>query len=207
MAIWKQIPTRAAGSDRRSAVFLDRDGVIIRDQGYLSDPDGVEVLPGVAEAMIRAKDHGFLLIGVSNQSGIGRGYFGLADFEAVMVRVERELAAQGTAFDGFYYCPHSPEENCDCRKPRQDMLSEAAAGVEWDRRRSWVVGDKISDVEFGQRAGFGSILVRSGYGDEVAGEVTRSWGSSGRVLIADDLRSAIEMIVRRDAAASEGGDR
>ena len=197
MAVWKQCSSSDAEHEG-PALFLDRDGVVIVDRGYLSDRDQVELLPGVAETMRAAADAGYLLIGVSNQSGLGRGLFTVGDLDRVMVRLDQLLAREGTGFDGFYYCPHVPQNGCRCRKPATGLLDEAAESCRWDPTLSWVVGDKISDVALGQKGGLGSVLVRTGYGVDHEDEVRRLWKGNSRVIVADDLAAAFNAILQID---------
>ena len=197
MTVWKRCSSSDPGNEG-PALFLDRDGVVIVDRGYLSDPDQVELLPGVAETMRAAADDGYLLIGVSNQSGLGRGLFTAGDLGRVMARLDQLLAREGTGFNGFYYCPHIPQKGCRCRKPATGLFDEAAESCRWDPTRSWVVGDKISDVAFGQKGGVGSVLVRTGYGAEHEDEVGRLWKGNPRVLVADDLAAAFCAIRQAD---------
>lgn len=193
MAVWKRCPS--SGLDHQGgALFLDRDGVVVIERDYLRDPDMVELVPGAAETMKSAAAAGFLIIGVSNQSGLGRGRFSQDDFSRVMERIEELLSAQGTGFDGFYYCPHAPQDGCSCRKPATGLLDEAAETCRWDSRRSWVVGDKASDVELGRNGGMGAVLVRTGYGAEQEGVVVRLWKNDSRVLVAADLPAAFAAI-------------
>lgn len=194
MTLWKHRPL-AEDFPLRPALFLDRDGVIIADENYLADPDKVRLLPGVAPALRRARDAGFLLVGVSNQSGIGRGFFKEEDFQRVMLRLEELLAAQAVVFDSFHYCPHSPAEGCNCRKPLPGMLEEARALLPIDLSRSWMVGDKSSDVAFGRDANLGAALVRTGYGPAEEAKVAARWGKDPRVLVADDLAGVVERIL------------
>ncbi len=189
------VPEEMKAHAPQPVLFLDRDGVVIGDKDYLKDPAGVELLPGVAEAMVRARDAGYLLVGVSNQSGLGRGYFTTDDFDAVMTRIAGDLAAFGARFDAFFYCPHAPGQDCVCRKPSTGMLTEAAVFFEWDSARSWVIGDKTSDVGLGQNAGLGSILVRTGYGAAQEAKVRKLWPDAPRVHVADDLAAALDMIL------------
>ena len=193
MAVWKSCPPSAL-EHKGGALFLDRDGVVVVDRGYLSDPDQVELLPGVADTMIAATAAGYLLIGVSNQSGLGRGLFTPGDLERVMVRIDLLLEKAGTGFDGFYYCPHAPGDGCECRKPAAGLFEEAAKSCRWEPEGSWVVGDKSSDVAFGRNRGLGSVLVRTGYGADQEGEVKRQWADDPRVLFADDLAAAFAAI-------------
>lgn len=199
MAIWKKCPDRWL-NHRGPVLFLDRDGVVIDDRNYLSDPENVELVPGAAFAMGAARKSGYALLGVSNQSGLGRGLFGPGDFDAVMKKIEKLLSESGSEFDGFYYCPHAPDEKCICRKPGPGLLAEAAESCTWDPLRSWVVGDKASDVALGRDHGLGSVLVRTGYGKKSEDEVRARWEGDPRVLLADDLASAWVAI-----QATEGG--
>lgn len=196
MAVWGK-PTAAARAGAQPTLFLDRDGVVIRDRDYLAHPSGVEVLPGAAEAMIAARQAGFQIIGVSNQSGIGRGYFGLSQLDAVMKKLVADLGSAGAGWDGFYYCPHAPGARCACRKPLPGLLDEAAADFAWDPQLSWVVGDKASDVELGLAAGLGAVLVRTGYGANQESDVVARWSTTPRLLIADDLQQAVSAILAR----------
>lgn len=196
MPMWKWEPVLDP-AEGRPVLFLDRDGVIIRDRHYLSDPDLVELIPGVPEAMIKAREAGFLLVGVSNQSGIGRGRFTEADFVAVMTRLDEMQAATQAPFDGFFYCPHGPDQNCSCRKPLPGMLDECSQKCSWQAPGSWVIGDKMSDVQLGRRAGLGSALVRTGYGREQEEKVRAAHGNDPDVFVADDLNSAVHEILQR----------
>ncbi len=143
----------------KKAVFLDRDNTINEDPGYLHDPGDVVLKKGAGEAIRMLKDAGFLIIVVSNQSGVGRGYFGTDAVEAVNRRVAELLSAYGAEPHAFYYCPHTPEEDCVCRKPEIGLFLEAGRDFEIDTQGSYMVGDKMSDVEFGKKAGIRSILL------------------------------------------------
>jgi len=143
----------------RRAVFLDRDGTVIRDVGYPSDPDEVDLLPGSAEALRRLIDAGWSLVLVSNQSGIARGLVSEAEVEAVHRRTVELLASEGIHLDGTYRCPHGPDDGCDCRKPRPGMLHAAAGDLGLDLGASVMVGDKASDALAGLAAGCRGILL------------------------------------------------
>ena len=201
MTIWKAGTANPVAAPQQ-ALFLARDGVVIADENYLSDPQLVRLLPGVAQAMINARQEGFLLVGVSNQSGIGRGYFGEQDLHKVMLRLEQLLAVEGTGFDSFHYCPHAPTDGCDCRKPRPGLLNEAKKVQAIDLTQSWMVGDKASDVAFGRAAGMGGVLVRTGYGAAQEEAVRQRWPDDPLVLVAADLLGAVEKIL----ACSAGGN-
>lgn len=148
----------------RPAVFLDRDGTVIEDRHYLADPEGVALLPGAAEAVARLNRAGLPVILVTNQSGIGRGYFTEASFAAVQARLEAHLAARGARIDGVYHCPHGPEEGCECRKPSPGLFLRAAREHGLDLARSFLVGDRVRDVSPALALGATGILVRSGPG-------------------------------------------
>ena len=157
--------------DKRRAVFLDRDGTINVEKNYLHKIADFEFISGAQEAIKKLKDAGFLVIVVSNQSGIGRGYFDEQAVETLHQYVQSELAAYGTSIDAFYFCPHHPEKGlgsykvaCDCRKGNPGMLLQAAQEYEIDLQKSFMVGDKLADIEAGERAGCKSILVLTGYG-------------------------------------------
>ena len=135
------------------AIFLDRDNTIIIDKGYLKNPEEIEFIPGVLSALRSFQDAGFILVMVSNQSGIGRGYFTESEYEAVHARFVELLEANGIAFAGYYYCPHSPDDNCECRKPKPLMALKAANELNIDLSESYMIGDKDSDIEFGINSG------------------------------------------------------
>jgi histidinol-phosphate phosphatase family protein len=183
-----------ATGEPRPALFLDRDGCLIEERHYLADPAAVTLLPGVGDALRRARTAGYLLIAVSNQSGLGRGRFTIAELEAVMARCDELLVAAGAGLDAYFYCPHAPADHCPCRKPALGLLAEAARRFAWDPRRSWVIGDKQSDVDLGIRAGIGALLVRTGYG---SAEERRLAGRSARdaVTVVDDLSAAVAGIL------------
>ncbi len=157
----------------RRAVFLDRDGTIIREAGYLSDPDGVELLPGSVDAMRRLRAAGFLLVVVTNQSGIARGYYGEKELAEIHRTLDRMLSERGARIDAYYYCPHHPEHGdvreCDCRKPGTGMADTAARERDIDLKASYFVGDKASDVELGINAGGRTVLVLTGFGEQERG--------------------------------------
>jgi histidinol-phosphate phosphatase family protein len=194
MPLWKAGPVEYSGSPR-PALFLDRDGVIIADRHYLSDPQQVEILPGVCQALIRARQAGYLLIGVSNQSGMGRGVFGLEEFEAVMEKLDWLLEKEGSALDAFFYCPHAPGDGCHCRKPLRGMLDEASEILNWRPAGSWVVGDKHSDIALGRDAGLGAALVLTGYGLQQEEKVRQTWPNDSLVGVFDDLPLAVDHIL------------
>lgn len=139
----------------RAAVFLDRDGTIILDRHYPGDPAAVELIEGAAEAIVRLRNAGYLILVITNQSGIGRGLISDADYQAVEGRMESLLAKKGAMIDGAYYCPHSPDQDppCDCRKPNTGLYLRAASDHDVDPSISFFIGDRLRDVLPG--AGFG----------------------------------------------------
>ncbi len=171
------------------AFFLDRDGVINVEVNYLHDPDKVELLPGVVEALRLIRARGYLALVVTNQAGVAKGYYPESDVLAVHRRISELLEAAGTGVDGFYYCIHHPDHSgpCDCRKPLPGMLLRAAAEHGVDPSGSVMIGDRLSDIGAGRAAGCRvNILVRTGYG----AEVVRSGNASG-VEVAEDLLDAV----------------
>lgn len=175
----------------RPAVFLDRDGTVIVERSYLDDPDDVHLVPGVVDAMRRLREAGFVLVIVTNQSGIARGLYTLSDYEAVAARLEELLRAQGVAPDATRYCPHHPDRTgpCDCRKPGTGMHRSAAEELGIDLQTSYYVGDKRTDVLPARSLGGQGILVRTGYGDEQEDEV------SDDVWVVDHLAAAADAIL------------
>ena len=174
----------------RRYVLLDRDGTIIVEKEYLSDPAGVELLPGAAEGMRRMQRKGWGLVIVTNQSGIGRGYYSEKAYRRVTDRLRELLAAEGIAVSGIYHCPHAPEDNCRCRKPDTGMAQQAAADLAFTLENTVVIGDKPVDVELGRAIGARmSILVRTGYGrkHEAAGDCEPD-------CAADDLVAAAALL-------------
>jgi histidinol-phosphate phosphatase family protein len=144
------------------AVFLDRDGTLIDDIGYLGDPDGLSFYPGVPEALGRLQAKGYLIVVITNQSGIGRGYFNEETALAVNLAMIRMLRDSGVSVAAVYYCPHHPDEGCSCRKPGQLMILRALKDLDIDDSLSWIVGDIDKDIWTGINAGIRPILVETG---------------------------------------------
>jgi D-glycero-D-manno-heptose 1,7-bisphosphate phosphatase len=176
----------------RPAVFLDRDGTLMEDPGYVGDPGLVRVLPGVPEDLRRLKNAGFDLVIITNQSGIGRGKFTESDFEAVQRRLLSDLGPD--LIDATYMCSDIPGVENSRRKPSPAMLLEAAASRDIDLTRSWMIGDKDIDVQCGIQAGANSILVLTGQSDDAAGR--------GATYIAKTLTDAVNFILETDAKSS-----
>ncbi len=147
------------------AVFLDRDGTINREVHYLSDPDQLELLPGAAVGLRRLYEAGCVLIVVSNQSPIGRGIFTEERLREINTRLSEMLSAEGIKIEGWYWCPHTPEEGCECRKPASGMFLQARDELGVILEKSWIVGDRLSDLRAGRQVGARAILVATGYGE------------------------------------------
>jgi D-glycero-D-manno-heptose 1,7-bisphosphate phosphatase len=175
---------------RRRFVLLDRDGTIIVERNYLSDPAGVELLPNAAAGLQRMAELNLGLVAITNQSGIGRGMFDVARLEAIHARMVKLLARENVKLDGIYYCPHVPADDCGCRKPRLGMLTRAAAERSFDPSEAFMVGDKPCDIEMGLAAGATTILVQTGYGKEYpADEPSRPHHVAADLLDAADVIS------------------
>lgn len=155
----------------RPAIFLDRDGVLIEDAHYLASPDQVRLIPGSAEAVAALNRAGWPVVVVTNQAGVARGLFPVESIAEVHAHLAALLRTFGAEIERFYYCPHHPEAEvpayrtrCDCRKPRSGMLLRAAADLGLDLSRSWMIGDRTTDLEAGAAVGCRTVLVRTGYG-------------------------------------------
>ncbi|HET9328554.1 MAG TPA: HAD family hydrolase [Candidatus Eisenbacteria bacterium] len=182
----------------RSAAFLDRDGTLVREVGYLSDPADLEILPGVPQALRHLQAAGLALVVISNQSGVGRGLFSISRVYDAMARLRRRLRAEGVEIDGIYFCPHRPEAGCACRKPGSLLLERAAEDLGLTLRDSYMIGDKRLDVETGHRVGARGLLVRTGYGrDEEQREGTPIEAPDA---VCDDLSAAADWILAHAAA-------
>jgi D-glycero-D-manno-heptose 1,7-bisphosphate phosphatase len=176
----------------RPAVFVDRDGTLISERSYLADPDRVELIPGAVEALCDLRAAGFVLVVVTNQSGIARGLYREEDYHAVAARVDERLAEGGAAVDRTEFCMHHPDVTgpCDCRKPGTGMHVRAAEALGIDLTASYFIGDKVTDVLPARAFGGQGILVRTGYGAEQERSAPEGdW-------IADDLRDAARLILQ-----------
>jgi D-glycero-D-manno-heptose 1,7-bisphosphate phosphatase len=185
---------------RQAAVFLDRDGTINAEKDYLYLPRDFDFIAGAPEAIARLKQAGFLVIVVTNQSGVARGLFTENDVRLLHDHLQQELARFGCAIDAFYFCPHHPEHgqgfykvDCTCRKGQPGMLLQAASEHGIDLSRSFMVGDKLADMEAGQAAGCRSILVRTGYGAAAAEKL-----EANDVVIVNDLAQAADYILQTE---------
>ncbi len=155
----------AAGMDgKKPAVFIDRDGTIMVDVGYPKYARQVSLIPGAVRALRELKRRGFLIIIISNQSGIGRGYMTRQQADNVHKRVISLLGNSGVEIDDAYYCPHAPDQGCNCRKPSPEMLFDASKKFDIDLSRSFMIGDRDVDIETGKNAGCGTLCLRSAEG-------------------------------------------
>ena len=141
------------------AVFLDRDGTMAKDVHYCRRPEDFELLPGTAKSVKLLSDHGFKVIVVTNQSGIGRGYFTEETLSLIHEKMKQDLAREDAFVDAIYYCPHHPDDNCDCRKPKPALVLQAARDYDVDLSRSFVIGDLPMDIGLGRAVGAKTILI------------------------------------------------
>jgi D-glycero-D-manno-heptose 1,7-bisphosphate phosphatase len=183
----------------RPAVFLDRDGTIIEDTGYLSSPDQVRLLPGAAEAIRRLNDRGLPALIVTNQSGIARGLLSEEEYHRTVRRLDELLADAGAHVERHYFCPHLPEVSggCECRKPGALLYRKAADDFDIDLARSWWIGDRARDVLPAAKFGARGILV---LGEMAVPEAPGQ--SAHRVLQARDLSAAVDLILRDSSLRS-----
>jgi D-glycero-D-manno-heptose 1,7-bisphosphate phosphatase len=187
-------------SSLRPAVFLDRDGTLMEEVNYCADPALVRVFPCAGEALRELSRNGFLCVIITNQAGIGRGYFTEAQYRAVQAELIRQIdgepiSAPSSVIAATYFCPDAPSTPSVRRKPEPGMVLEAARDLGIDLARSWFVGDKRADVECGQRAGTRTVLVETGYGcQEVAAGVSPNF-------IAKDIVAAVALILQNKDAS------
>jgi D-glycero-D-manno-heptose 1,7-bisphosphate phosphatase len=188
------------------ALFLDRDGTVCPEVGYVNHISRLDLLPGSAAAIRSARAAGWLCVLVTNQAGVARGYFSETLVEQAHERLRQLLAEGGASLDAIYYCPHHPtagqppyRTDCDCRKPRPGLLRRAARDLDIDARRSVVIGDKISDVEMAHAVGARGILVRTGYGRGEEAHQRERWTTTPD-HIAEDLSAAVRWLLERSEA-------
>jgi D-glycero-D-manno-heptose 1,7-bisphosphate phosphatase len=193
-----------SSSDKRAAVFLDRDGTLIRDVKYLCAVEQIEILPGAVAALLLLRDHGFKLVVVTNQSAVARGRLSELGLQAIHAELMKRLGRDGAVLDAIYYCPHHPTEGlgnfrriCECRKPKTGMIERAARELDLDPKLSYVVGDKWTDIELAEGAGATGIFIR---GDEAEAGAVRGFD----VPLVADLRQAAEWIVGHSHSVRTG---
>jgi D-glycero-D-manno-heptose 1,7-bisphosphate phosphatase len=177
----------------KRAVFLDRDGTINVEKNYVCDPAELDILPGAGAALARLQAAGFLLFIITNQSGIGRGYYTVADMERVHERLCAELAPHGVRFEKIYFAPEAPDQPSRGRKPSPQFLYDARDEFGVNLARSYMVGDKLIDLECGWNAGLRrSLLVRTGYGAQIEREHA---GKLKAAIVLADLPAAVDWIL------------
>ncbi len=189
-----------------AGIFFDRDGTINEERNYLSSPDQLQLFPRTADALREAQHLGFKLFVISNQSGVARGYITEHQVQLVNTALLRLLQEQGVALDGIYYCPHYPNIphspygiDCTCRKPKTGMLLQAARDFKIDLLRSFVIGDKVSDIQTANNAGARGILVKTGYG--VAEMNLLQPNNVTTAYIAEDIYDAVQFIKKVSQAS------
>jgi D-glycero-D-manno-heptose 1,7-bisphosphate phosphatase len=176
-------------------VFVDRDGTITEEVGYLNHISRFRLLLGAAEAIRRLNEAAIPVVVVTNQSGVGRGYFPEELVREVHERMIVELRAKGARLDGVYYCPHVTADGCACRKPNTGMLDQAASVLGLDLKRSFVVGDREGDIALAVRAGARGVLVRTGYGEGELAWNAKNWPQQPD-FVASDLAEAAGWILK-----------
>ena len=185
----------------RRAVFLDRDGTICEEVGYMNHISRLHIFPFASAAIRRLNDAGYPVIVVTNQSGASRGYFPEALITEIHDRIRHDLAVSGARIDAFYACPHRAEDGCGCRKPRTGMLELAAREHQLVLPGSWVVGDRQADVDLAHNASARSIFVLTGYGRGEYEWHSRSWPHPPE-FVAEDLADAVDKILEQDSKNS-----
>jgi len=173
------------------AVFLDRDGTICKDVSYLSRVEDLRLFPFAAEAIRFLNKNDFLVCLVTNQSGVGRGYFDENTLREIHAQLVKELQRGGAHLDAIYFCPHAPEDECLCRKPQTKMIERAVEEFQIDLKNSWMIGDKSIDVETGLNAKTKTAFVLTGYG---AREVETMQVKPD--LVGENLLEAVRLIIR-----------
>ena len=192
----------------KRAVFIDRDGTISEEVGYINHLSRFRLFPYSAAALKQLYEDGYLAIVITNQAGVARGYFSEAMVQAIHKRMSEELEAGGATLDAIYYCAHHPSVgeppfrlDCDCRKPKPGLLLRAARDLDIDLANSWMVGDRYSDIELAANAGVKSVLVLSGYGRGEWEHQRDNWAMQPD-LVAEDLLEAVSLICNLDLATS-----
>jgi D-glycero-D-manno-heptose 1,7-bisphosphate phosphatase len=180
----------------KPAVFLDRDGVVNEDTGYVARPEQFVLRTGVTEVLAEIQRLGYLLIVVTNQSGIARGYYSENDYARVTQHMQSQLASSGVLLAGVYHCPHAAEEGCECRKPAAGLIARAAREHGIDLARSWLVGDKSSDIEAARRAGIRRTL-------RIASPYAAEPEHAEPLFVADSLAAIIPHLVADAACVRE----
>jgi D-glycero-D-manno-heptose 1,7-bisphosphate phosphatase len=189
---------------KRPAVFIDRDGTISEEVGYINHPSRFRVFPYAARAIKLLNDQGWLAIIITNQAGVARGYFSESMIETVHDNLRKELSDEGARVDAIYYCAHHPtvgeppyRQECDCRKPKPGLITRATKDLDVALEQSWMIGDRYGDVELARNAGVRSAFVLSGYG-RGEWENQRTLWEHQPDLVAENLLAAVESILRSE---------
>lgn len=177
------------------AVFLDRDGTLIREKNYLRYVKDIRLLGGAASALGLLRDSGFKLVLITNQSGIARGYFTEEKLTQIHERLQQMLRRTGVELDAIYYCPHGPDDRCSCRKPRLGLIRKAQKELHIDLRRSYSIGDKTGDFLMGQDMGGKGVFVLTGHGAREQEKIRASDGKMEPDYVARNLPAAAHWIV------------
>jgi D-glycero-D-manno-heptose 1,7-bisphosphate phosphatase len=190
------------GAIQEPAVFLDRDGTITAEAGYINHPSRLKLIRGAAEAIKACNDAGLHVVVVTNQAGVARGYFKEELIGVVHQRLAKLLAAKGARVDAIYYCPHHPTVGapeyrieCNCRKPGTGMIETACRDLPIDLGHSYMVGDRISDSRFGHKLGLRTVMVLTGYGRGEHEYQRQDWTDTPD-HVAKDLRTAVQWILQ-----------
>ncbi len=176
------------------AVFFDRDGVINREVSYLDSIDKVEILEGISKAIKLLNENNFKVIIITNQSGLARRYFTKRTLEEIHDFIIKELRKESAHIDAIYYCPHHPDDDCNCRKPRIGLINKAEKELKLDLKSSFLIGDKVTDIQAGLNAGLKTILVLTGYGEEESKKLNEL--DLKVDFIAKDALSAVRWILK-----------
>lgn len=186
----------------RPAVFIDRDGTLSEEVGYVNHVTRFRLFPYSAEAIRLLREHGWLVIVITNQAGVARGYFGEELIDEVHQVLNSQLKSAGTSVDAIYYCAHHPtigeppyRLDCDCRKPKPGLINRAAKDFDIDLSRSWMIGDRHSDIELAHNAGVRSAFVMSGYGRGEWAYKRQTWTQQPE-LTAENLLEAVKQLVK-----------
>ncbi|HEY0744076.1 MAG TPA: HAD family hydrolase [Chryseosolibacter sp.] len=184
----------------KKAVFIDKDGTLIKDFPYNVDPQRIQLYEDAGKSLKSLKDNGFMLVMISNQSGVARGYFAEEELKRVEEKIQQELASEGVQLDALYFCPHHPEGvvdqysiECDCRKPKPGMIIDASKKLGIRLKESWMIGDILHDIEAGNKAGCKTILINNG--NETEWRITSSRLPTG---IANSIADAVQLILNRN---------
>jgi len=184
-------------SGGKRAVFVDRDGTLNVNIDYLSDPAGYQLYPGAAEGLRLLRERGFFIVVVTNQSGIGRGFFDEKALDRIHDKMRADLAKGGASIDALYFCPHKPDESCECRKPGTAMFEKAIREHGIDPKRSFVIGDMRMDVEAGHRIGARTALVPEPKNRDKTLKEMERWGFKPD-FVGPDFLSAVRWVLGQD---------